>query len=158
MRVVECVGHLARDAGDVADAELVVRCALHSRPERLAFDVRRHEVRHAQCVTRIEERQDVRVLELGEVVDLPEEPLPGGRVLEIHAKGLDGHIAVVLEVAREVDARHGAVAERPFRDVSASEGDLELLDDEVFHAWARKSSSCNVRRRGRPGQCGSQPG
>ena len=44
-------------------------------------------------------------------LDLAQEPLAGQRPREVRAEHLDGDVAVVLEVVREVDRGHAAGAE-----------------------------------------------
>lgn len=72
------------------------------------------------------------MLELGEVLDLADEPFSGGGIVEVDAKCLYRNFAVVLDVVRKVDARHGSVAEHALGDVAADEGDTELLEHEIF--------------------------
>ena len=49
--------------------------------------------------------------ERGGEVDLAQEPLAAERLGEVRVEDLDGDVAVVLEVAGEVDGRHAAGAE-----------------------------------------------
>ena len=51
------------------------------------------------------------MVELGGDRDLAQEPLGAERVGEFGVEDLDRHGAVVLEVVREVDGGHAAVAE-----------------------------------------------
>ena len=49
--------------------------AIELVPQRLAVDERHHIIKEGICFARIEERQDVRVLEIGGGRDLLEKPL-----------------------------------------------------------------------------------
>ena len=70
---------------------------------------------------------------------------PAKRV-EIRGKDLDRNVAVVLDVVREIDARHGSVPKGALRDVAADEGDTELLgsvredDDAPRHDRAPRAT------------------
>ena len=59
----------------------------------------------------VEERQDVRVIQSRRDADLAQEALAGDRACEVGLEHLDGDVAIVLEVVREVDGRHAAAAE-----------------------------------------------
>jgi len=67
------------------------------------------------------------VLELREVGDLTKEALACRGVLGEHPQRLDGHEPVMLEVTRQIHARHRAVPERTAGLVTPAEGDLQLL-------------------------------
>ncbi len=55
-------------------------------------------------------------------LDLAEEPLGADDGGEFGAEDLDGDLAVVLEVMREVDGGHAALAELALKAVAVSEG------------------------------------
>ncbi len=79
--------------------------------ERLAFHVRHDEEQSSSRLTGIEQRQDVRMLQLGGDLDLAEESRSADRRGEILAQHLERDVAFVLHVAREVYGGHAAVAQ-----------------------------------------------
>ena len=62
------------------------------------------------------------MLELGDDVDLAEEPLGAQRRGELGPQDLERDLAVVLEVVGEVDGGHAALAELALDAVAAAEG------------------------------------
>src|SRR3970040_1019661 len=83
-------------------------CSRASRalPQRLTLHVRHHIVEQAAGLSRVEQRQDVRMLELGGDLDLTQEPRAADRRAEILLQHLDRDLTVVLEVLGEVHGRH----------------------------------------------------
>ena len=61
------------------------------------------------------------MVELGRDGDLAQEPLGAKRVAELRMENLDSHRAVVLEIAREEDSRHAALAELALDVVAVGE-------------------------------------
>jgi len=114
----------------------------------LAFDVRHDGVEQGTArrsapwlsrltselrLTRVEERQDVRMAEARGRLDLAQEPLRpegGGQFWPQH---LHGDQAAVSEVLGEVDSRHAARTELPFDPVAVAEGGCDL-PDHLRHA------------------------
>ena len=90
----------------------------YSRPPRLA---------------RLEQRHDVRVLQLGRDADLAQESLGADRGGDVGIEHLDGDLPLVAAVPREVDVRHAAAAELPLDDVAVAEGLLDVVE-EIGHA------------------------
>jgi hypothetical protein len=91
-------------------------------PERLA----RHEG-HAVVVepvglAGIEQRQDVRVLQLRGDFDLAEEPVAAQGGGDFRTQHLDRHLAAVLHVLGQVDRGHAARADFPLDAVAVGEG------------------------------------
>ena len=110
VRVVERVGHLAGDAHRVVDREL----ACLRRGGRGASAPRTLGMTKYSRPPASPESKSGRMcgwVSRGGEVDLAEEPLAAERLGEVLAQDLDGDVAVVLEVAREVDGRHAAGAE-----------------------------------------------
>ena len=62
------------------------------------------------------------MVELGGDGDLAQEPLGAERVGEFRVEDLDRHRAVVLEIVREVDGGHAALAELALDAVAVGEG------------------------------------
>ena len=75
----------------------------------------------------VEQRKDVRVLQAGDDLNLPEEPLAadGGRQLGLEY--LERDAPVVLEVLGQQHDRHAAPAELTLDAVAVSQGDRELV-------------------------------
>ena len=65
--------------------------------------------------------------------DFPEEPLPAQGLRQMGMEDFYGDVAVVLEVAREVDHRHAAVAHLALNGVVLLEGGRELTL-QVWHS------------------------
>src|SRR5712691_8231576 len=80
---------------------------------------------------RIDERQDVRVLELCRETDLAQEPLGAEDGGKLGAEHLDRDQAVVLHIASEIDRGHPAAAEFARDCVAAGEGGLQAREDLV---------------------------
>ena len=132
MRVVERIGDFAGDACHLARRH-AAGARLDPLAQRVTLDVGRHVVRHAERVAGIEEGEDVRMLELAEVMDLAQEAFACGGVLDIEAERLDRDRAVVLDVASEVHAGHGAMSEGALGGIASAQGNLELFEDQVSH-------------------------
>jgi hypothetical protein len=95
--------------------------AREPRAQRLALDERHHVVQQPARAPRVEQRQDVRVLQRRGDADLREEPLgPHGR-RELLVQHLDGDAAAVPQVAREVHGGHAAAPELALDRVAAGE-------------------------------------
>ena len=66
------VGDLPRESDGVVNRQLTL--ALESRAQRLAFDVRHHVVQQPTGAPGVEQRQDVRVLQVRRQLDLAQKP------------------------------------------------------------------------------------
>jgi hypothetical protein len=75
--------------------------------------VRAGSARHVLERTRIEKWEDMRMLETGGDLDLPEKALRTECGHELRAQDLDGYQPAVLEVAGQVDRGHPAAAQLP---------------------------------------------
>ena len=134
MRVVERARDFARDPYGVVDGEL--RLALEPRAQRFARD-ERHDVEEQPVgFARVEQRQDVRMLQLRRRLDLGEESLGAEGRGELGMQDLDRDVAIVPEVAREIDRRHSADSDLAVDTVSALEGGGQARDD-VAHGRKR---------------------
>ena len=120
MRMREAVDHVAQEAHGVGRRERAV--ARDQAAKRIALHVRHHVVEQAVGLARVEQREDVRRLELGGDVDLAQEARAAERLRELGAEDLDGDDAVVAQVACEVHGGHAAVAELAFDRVALAEG------------------------------------
>ncbi len=126
VRVVECARGLLRNTHRLIDRELPF--ALDADSQRLAGDDGHHIVEKSVGFARVEQREDVRVLELCGGLDLREEPLAAQRSTEVGVKHLDGDVAVVLDVVREEHRRHSAGADLTADVVPSGECCLETLE------------------------------
>ena len=97
--------------------------------QRLPLDVWHHVVQKPARFTRIVHRQDVGVLEPGDKLDLPEEPLGAERVRQLGMEHLERDGTVVLEVVSEADRGHPALAELALDNVAVGQSCLETTHD-----------------------------
>ncbi len=131
VRVLERVGHFPRDPHRVVHGQLLF--AYQPVAQRFALDVRHHVEDEAVGLARIEQRQDVRMLQIGRRLDLGEEPLAAEHGRELRPQHLERDFAVVAHVVREVHGRHAARAELALDPVAAFEGRRQAADG-VAHA------------------------
>jgi hypothetical protein len=81
----------------------------------------------AAGIPRVVERQDVGVIERRGDPDLAGEPVGAEQRSELGPEDLDRHLAVMLEIVRQVDGRHPAPAELALEGVAAPEGGAEAF-------------------------------
>ncbi len=127
MRVVQRVGHLGRDPHRLLDPQLLLAVQLVA--QRLALDVGHDVVEEAIGLARIEQREDVGVLQVGGGLDLLHEPVGAQHRGELGAKDLDGDLAVVLHVVGQVHRGHAAGPEFPLQGVAAGQRLPKALRD-----------------------------
>jgi hypothetical protein len=113
----ERVRHFAQDLHGFADRDRAL--PREAGAQRFARDVRHHVERPLARIAgrhhpRIEQRQDVRVLQARRQLDLRQEAVGAERLGDLGADDLDGDLARVPNVMREVDGRHAAFAELAF--------------------------------------------
>ena len=119
VRVVEGVGHLAGDADRVVHRELLL--AVEPVAQRLALD-EGHDVEEvAVGLARVEQRKDVRVLQIGGELDLGEEPLGPDDGGQLGPEHLEGDPAVVAEVLGQIDGGHPAGPDLPVEAVAVGQ-------------------------------------
>ena len=158
--VVERARDLPGDRQRLVQAELVLAVELVA--ERLAPDVREDVVEEAFFGARVDQGEDVRVVEPGGDLDLGQEPLDAEDRAELGAEHLERDFAVVLEIGGEEDGGHAAGAELALDPVALLERGGQPT--EVAHAGlagtggsARGPAGCRrwkrecaeTRRRGR---------
>ena len=139
--VVERIGHLRGDADRLLDRQRLL--GDEPVPQRLSGHDRHDEIEEAVGLPRVVERQDVRVVEGGGQPDFAQEAVPAQRLREIVAEHLDRHLAVVLEVAREVHRGHAALAELALDAIAVGQGGGEA--ESVGHGHC-PSNSPKLRR------------
>ena len=81
------------------------------RPQRFAGDVGHDVVEQSVGLARVDQAEDVRVLEVGGDLDLAEEALAAEDGGELGVEDLDGDLAAVLQVFGEIDRGHAALAQ-----------------------------------------------
>ena len=108
VRMFECARDFARDAQRVVDRQLPF--ALKACPQGLAAHIRHDVIQQSIGRARIEQRQNVRMLQFRRRLDLAQEPLGAECRAEIRMQDLDGDIAFVLEIVREENSGHTAGA------------------------------------------------
>ncbi len=114
----------------IVDTELFL--AVEFVPLRLAVDERHDVIEERIGLSRIEEREDVRVLEVGGRLDLLHESLGPEHRREFGPQHFDGDLAVVLQVVGEVDVRHAARTQLFSDGIAVGEGGFETVK-EVRH-------------------------
>ena len=144
MRVVERVGDLGRDAHRLLDAELPL--AIELLADRLSLDVGHHVVQESPRLTRVEQREDVRVTQRRRRLDLLHEALGAEHRGQLRLEDLDRDVALVLEVAREIHGCHPALAELALDAVAVTQSRQEALGDRC-HAPLLTGSPVLIARR-----------
>jgi len=125
VRVVEGAGHFAGDADRFINRQLTL--PVQPVAQRLALHVRHHVEQRAVGFARVVQRQDVRVTELGGELDLAQEALAPDRRGDVFAQHLDGHVAIVPGVVRQVHGGHAALPKLALDAVARAKGNGELL-------------------------------
>lgn len=95
--------------------------ALEPLAQRLARHHGHHIVEKSVGVTRVEERKNVRMLQPRRGLDLGEESIGAENCTEFRMQQLDGDVAVVLVIVREVHGRHVPRAELTLDAIAAGE-------------------------------------
>ncbi len=90
----------------IVDTELFL--AVEFVPLRLAVDERHDVIEERIGLSRIEEREDVRVLEIGGRLYFLDEPLGTQDRREFRPQHFHRHLAVVFQVFGEIDRSHAA--------------------------------------------------
>ena len=91
-------------------------------PERFPGDVGHHVVEQAVGVTRVDQPQDVGMLEVGRDLDLGQEALPADHGGELGMQHLDGDLAAVLEVFGEIDGGHAPLSQLALEAIPVGQG------------------------------------
>jgi hypothetical protein len=120
----ERVGDLGGQRGRVLHRQLLLPA--ETRAQRLALHVRHDEVgrlaaRPVVHGPRVEDREDVRMLQPGGHLDLAEEPRDPVGPAELGTNDLDGDRPPVAQVAREVDGGHATGTDLALEGVAVTE-------------------------------------
>ena len=111
-------------------------------------DERHDRIQQAGGLPRIDERKNVRVLQLGGDADLAEKALAGHRREDRRAQHLDGHLPAELPVPGQKDDGHAAAADFPLQGVALTQLAPEPLE-QIAHRAPSASST--------PVTCGAAP-
>ena len=90
--------------------------------QRFAVDERHHVVQERIGLARIEQRENVRVLEIGRGLDFLDEPLGAKDGGKFGTENFHRDRAVVFQIVGEVDVRHATFAQVAFDLVAVGEG------------------------------------
>ncbi len=120
VRVLERVGDLARDLERVLEGQAPL--ALQPVAQRFALYVRHHVVQHPGGLTGVVQRQDVRVGETRDDLDLAEEALGAERGGQLRPQDLQRDLPAEALVVGQVDEGHAAAPELALDGVAAGEG------------------------------------
>jgi hypothetical protein len=119
VRIIQRAGDLARDLQRLVDAQPML--AIELVAQRFSAHVRQHAVEVSRRLARVEQIEDVRMVELRGDPDLGEEALGAEHGAELGAEDLERDLAIQLPVAGQVDDGHAAGAELAFYDVAIIE-------------------------------------
>ena len=129
--VVERAGDRRRYSESFVDWELLL--TVEAVAKRFALDERHNvEERSVRRLSRVEERKEIRVLEVGGDADLGEKPLDAHDRGKLWVENLQRDVSVVLEVAREIDRRHASSADLALDCVAIGERMKELVS-QLWH-------------------------
>ncbi len=120
VRVVQRARHLVGDPDRVGHRQLLL--AGEPVAQRLALDERHDVEQVAVGLARVEQRQDVRVLQVGRELDLGQEPLGADHRRELGPQHLERHPPVVADVLGQVDGRHAAGADLALEAIAVRQG------------------------------------
>ena len=123
VRVVESACYLCCDSHRVADGKLVF--PVETFPHRFTLHIGHHVIRPAFQLAladqaRIDQTEDVRVLQGSGDFDFAKEPLRAQRLSDIGVENLDSDFAVVFLVVGEEHGRHSAFTQLTFERVAAA--------------------------------------
>jgi hypothetical protein len=111
MSVGERVGRLAGDSERLG--EWHTGLAEKTLPQGFTLHERHDIVQKAVRRAGVEQRQNVRVLEIGDDPDLTEESRRAQRGCDLRAEDFERDLALVTQVAGEVDGGHAALTQLP---------------------------------------------
>ena len=125
VRVIECIGDLARNANGVTKRKL----SFTGQPiaQRPAIHEGHHVVQRATVLTRIVQRKNVRMLESRRDEDLALETIASHRGTEFGMQHLERHRTVVLAIVCQKDHCHPAAPQLALDDVAILHGRVARL-------------------------------
>jgi hypothetical protein len=126
MGVTQRGRNLMGDSQRVLQAELPL--TRHPGAERLTVDVRHGVVGQPVSGARVEQRQDIGMLEMGGDLDFPKEALRTERLGQFGMQDLERDEPTMLQVEREVHGGHAPAPQLRFDDVLAGEGLVQAIE------------------------------
>jgi hypothetical protein len=117
--VVQRGRYLGGNAHRIRDGKLLL--ALQSVAEGFPLHERHHVVGGAVGRARIDQAEDVGVLQVGDGLDLAEKPLGADDRGKLGPEHLDGDLPIVLEILREIHGRHAARTQLPLDPIAVGE-------------------------------------
>ena len=130
-----------RQADRVVDRQLLLPG--EAGAEGLALDERHDVIQETIGFARIDQAEDVGVLEAGGGLDLGEEAVAADDGAQFGMEDLDGDLTGVLEVLGEVDGGHAALAELALEAVAVGERRSEA-SQRIAHGSARSATQMSL--------------
>ena len=118
--IVEGARDLGREPDGVGDGELLL--AGEPVAQALALHERHHVIRGSMDLTRVDQAENMGVLQVGDGPDLAEKPLGPDHRRQLGAEHLDRDLAGVPEVLGEVDGGHAPRPELALDAVAVGQG------------------------------------
>ena len=106
VRVRQRARHRHRDPHRLVDGQLLLTIEL--RAQRFTFNERHHVEQEPVRFTAVEQWQQVRMLQVCRHLDLSQESLDAEHGAEFRLQNLDGDLAVMTQVSREINRCHAA--------------------------------------------------
>ena len=126
VRIVQRAADRDGEPDRVADRKLFL--TIQPRTQRLAFDERHDIEQQAARCARIEQREQVRVLQVRRDFDFGEKTLGTKHRAELRIEHLECDAPVMSDVAGEKDGGHTAAANLAFHLITAGERVLKLIE------------------------------
>ncbi len=120
VRVIQCAGYLGGQPHRVLERELLL--AVQAIAQRLSFDEGHHIPEQAVGFARIDQPEDMGMLQVGGGLDLPQKPLGPDHRGELGLEQLEGHPPIVPDVLGQVHRRHPTRAELALDAVAVGQG------------------------------------
>jgi hypothetical protein len=151
VRVIECRSHGDCDSNGLVEWQLPI--ALQPGSQRLTVHVRHYVVEKTGRLAAVEQRQQVRMLQVGGDLDLGEKPFAADYRAELGVEDLDRDPAMMFCVARQVDRCHSTSADLALDDVAIGEYLAEAVErghgTSVSESWClilKTTPRCLLRR------------
>ena len=141
VRVIERARYLLGDAQGRIERELLL--PLELRPERLAADVRDDVEQEAIGFARVDQGEDVGMVEPGGDGDLPEKPLGTERGRDLGSQHLERDGPVMLQIVGQMDRGHAAPTQLPLDAVATSQSRGETRMVGSYHGPVFRSGACS---------------
>src|SRR5438094_6314852 len=126
VRVVQRSDQGQRNANGLFDRELFL--AIDTITQRFTLHERHHVEELALCFAAVEERQQVRMLQVRRNADFGEEALLANHGAQLRAQHLERDVALVAEIPREVYHGHSALTDLPLDEIAAGKRAVQLRE------------------------------